>query len=177
MWMYTHFSWMVMISIHYRHDWPLPSLYHCFSERKACEWSRQRSAPLLPFSWLAGAPASFVRKRLLSRHSRRSLEVRNFIPCLMKRDGELWLQPAGRGTVGRGVSVCSVEQVISGNKPAAWPPASISKTDPQTCPRETGLCKMHGAPRWEVVARQQNLVSTLFTIHTTVSRQLCSMSS
>lgn len=119
MWMYTHFSWMVMISLHYRHHWSLPSLYHCFSEMKACEWSRRRSAPLLPFSWLAGAPASFVRKRLLSRHSRRSLEVRNFIPCLMKRDVELWLQPAGRGTVGRGVSVCSVEQVISGNKPAA----------------------------------------------------------
>lgn len=47
---------------------------------------------------------------------------------------------------------------------------------PQTCPRETGLYKMHEAPRWEVVTRQQNLVSTLFTIHTTVSRQSCPIS-
>lgn len=144
---YAHFSWLVMISVCYWYRWSLPSLHCCFLETKLL----RGAGCVLPHCFLsAGWPEhqpAFVRKQLLSRHSRRSLEVRSFIPCLMKRDVELWLQPAGRGNVGRGVGICFVEQVISGSKPARWLPSYVSTTEfPKPIPQKLGYVRYTGNP-------------------------------
>lgn len=145
--MYTRLSWLVVISVHY----DTAGLCHLCT---AASWRRKLlsgAGCVLPHCFLSPSwpqyQPSFVRKQLLSRHSRRSLEVRNFIRCLIKRAVELWLQPAERGDVGRGVRVCSVQQVMGGSTPATSLPSHVSKAElPKPIPEKPGYVRCAGSP-------------------------------
>lgn len=82
------------------------------------------------------------------------MEVRSFIPCLIKRDVELWLQPAGGESVGRGVGLCSVEQVaVEANMLPEY--SCVSKTAILPYLEELGYVQHRDIPPTRVT-RQQN---------------------
>ena len=169
----THFSRLAMISVHYWHCWSLPSLFCGCLEKKASDRHRLCSATLFLSPGRPELQPAFVRKQLLSRHSRRSLEVRSFIPCLMKRDVELWFQPAG--SVGRGVAVCSVERASVESKPTTFYTLPGLKSQSASKPRPQRLaCVRYGdCPAEKSLQGSRSRILFSFSVCTAVSRQAC----
>lgn len=162
-----------MISVHYWHCWSLPSLFCGCLEKKASDKHRLCSAPLFLSPGQPELQPAFVRKQLLSRHSRRSLEVRSFIPCLMKRDVELWFQPTG--SVGRGVAVCSVERASVESKPTTFYTLPGLKSQSASKPRPQRLaCVRYGdCPAEKSLQGSRSRILFSFSVCTAVSRHAC----
>lgn len=122
-WTYTHFSWLVMISVHYWHHCSLPSLYCCCLEKKASERSRLCSAPLLPFSWQAWAPACLCGKAAIKQTQQEKFRSQAFHSLPNEKGCWAVVAACRERSVGRGVGVCSVEQVsVEANLVPDYPP-------------------------------------------------------
>lgn len=169
----THFSRPAMISVRY---WHTGRCHLC----AVAAWRRKPptgTGCVLPHCFLSpGQPElqpAFVRKQLLSRHSRRSLEVRSFIPCLMKRDVEPWFQPAG--SVGRGVAICSVERALVESKPTTFYtlPGLKSQSAPKPRPQRLNYVRYRDCPTKKSWQASRSRVSFSFSVYTAVSRQAC----
>lgn len=73
-----HFSRLAMISVHYGHCWSLPSLCCGCLEKKASDRRRLSSAPLLPFSRLAWAPACLCEKAAIKQTQQAKFRSQEF---------------------------------------------------------------------------------------------------
>lgn len=123
-----------MISVRYLHISALPSLYCCFC-----------SAPLLPFSWLAWAPACFCEKAAIKQTQQEKFRSQEFHSLPNEKGCWAVVAACREREWGRGVRCLLCGDYFSGSKPATWMSSQVSKTQLPK-PRETWLHKMQGAP-------------------------------
>lgn len=140
----THFSWLVMISVHYWHCWLFPSLSCCCLEKKASERSSLWSAPLLPFSWLAWAPACLCEKAAIKQTQQVKLRSQEFHS--LPNEKGCWAVVAACRQHGEGSWCLLCGAGISGSKPATFIPSQVSKTEgPRPIPKKVGYVRYRGS--------------------------------
>lgn len=136
--------------------------------------SRLCSAPLLPFSWLAGAPACLCEKAAIKQTQQAKLRSREFhsLPN-KKRCGAV--EAASCRKCGEGSLCLLCGAGISGSKPAAWltlPGPKDSSPDISHC--KLGYVRCKGSPTEKSWQDTRTRISTFsFSINTTGNRQSC----
>lgn len=123
MWMYTHVSWLVVISLHCWHRRSLPSLHTAASWRlRFCE----EQAVLCPTasSLLAGrSTACLCEKAAIKQTQQEKFRSQEFHSLPNEKGCWAMAAACGERGCGRGVGVCSVEQVsVGANLLADSPP-------------------------------------------------------
>lgn len=134
----------MVISIHYWHLLALPSLHSCFLETKASERSRLCSAPLLPFSWLAWAPACFCEKAAIKQTQQEKFRSQEFHS--LPNEKGCWAVVAAcreERECGEGSQVFALWCGCQWKHTATWLASQASQLPK---PRETWLHKMQGPP-------------------------------